>query len=118
MNLNELQQLWKCSDRLAVINYENTRRLDLLRNQTPAVLAYTGIQYQSLGADLMTSPQLNYLQDHLRILSGLYGILRPFDGIVPYRLEMQARLQIAGQQNLYDFGAPKSITNYLKRPKW
>ncbi|KAF0415682.1 peroxide stress protein YaaA [Pediococcus acidilactici] len=103
MNLNELQQLWKCSDRLAVINYENTRRLDLLRNQTPAVLAHTGVQYQSLGADLMTSPQLNYLQDHLRILSGLYGILRPFDGIVPYRLEMQARLQIAGQQNLYDF---------------
>ncbi|MGL3992904.1 peroxide stress protein YaaA, partial [Pediococcus acidilactici] len=50
-----MRQLSKCSDRLAVISYENTRRLDLLRNQTPAVLAYTGIQYQSLGADLMTS---------------------------------------------------------------
>lgn len=103
MSLTELQQLWKCSDRLARINYENTRRLDLLRNQTPAVLAYSGIQYQTLGADLMTNGQLNYLQDHLRIISGLYGILRPFDGIVPYRFEMQAQLPIGEHPNLYGF---------------
>jgi cytoplasmic iron level regulating protein YaaA (DUF328/UPF0246 family) len=47
--------------------------------------------------------QLDYVQKHLRILSGFYGVVKPMDGVVPYRLEMQAKVMVAGYRNLYDF---------------
>ena len=70
---------------------------------TPAVLAYEGIQYQHLAPSVMTAGQLDYVQEHLCILSGFYGVLRPFDGVVPYRLEMQARLTVGDAENLYAY---------------
>lgn len=103
MSYEELKKLWKSSDRLTKQNYDVLQNINLRRNLTPAVMAYTGIQYQYMAPDLMTTDQLKYLQKNLRILSGFYGILKPFDGIVPYRLEMQAKLQIEGQFNLYNF---------------
>jgi len=95
--------LWHCSDKLARPNYQWLQELDLKRQLTPALLAFSGIQYQYMAPDLFTAPALAYVRDNLRILSGFYGILRPFDGIVPYRLEMQSKLQVAGTHNLYDF---------------
>jgi cytoplasmic iron level regulating protein YaaA (DUF328/UPF0246 family) len=56
-----------------------------------------------MAPDLFTEPALNYLQNHVRILSGFYGILKPFDGIIPYRLEMQAPLPVKKSKNLYTF---------------
>ena len=52
---------------------------------------------------VMETAQLDYLREHLRILSGFYGLLRPFDGVTPYRLEMQAKLSVDGHRDLYDF---------------
>lgn len=95
--------LWHCSDKLARPNYEWLAQLDLTRQLTPALLAFSGIQYQYMAPDLFTAPALAYVRANLRILSGFYGILRPFDGVVPYRLEMQAKLSVAGTHNLYDF---------------
>ncbi len=99
----EAKQLWHCSDKLAQPNYDWLQKVDLTQQLTPAVLSYSGIQYQYMAPDIFTQPALDYLQDHLRILSGFYGILRPFDGIVPYRLEMQARLKIGAYKDLYHF---------------
>jgi len=109
--LNQLRQLtysqaktlWHCSDKLAQPNYDWLQRLDLDRQLTPALLAFSGIQYQYMAPDLFTAPALDYVRDNLRILSGFYGILRPFDGIVPYRLEMQSKLAVAGTPTLYAF---------------
>ena len=76
---------------------------------TPAVFSYEGIQYQNMAPQVMAAEQLNYVQAHLRILSGFYGVLRPFDGVTPYRLEMQAKLSMsrgasgAPARNLYEF---------------
>ena len=76
---------------------------------TPAVFSYEGIQYQNMAPQVMSADQLEYLQAHLRILSGFYGVLRPFDGVTPYRLEMQAKLAMlcgasgAPSRNLYEF---------------
>ncbi|WP_204120575.1 MULTISPECIES: peroxide stress protein YaaA [Levilactobacillus] len=95
--------LWHCSDKLARPNYQWLQELDLKRQLTPALLAFSGIQYQYMAPDLFTAPALAYVRDNLRILSGFYGILRPFDGVVPYRLEMQSKLQVAGAHTLYDF---------------
>jgi hypothetical protein len=66
-------------------------------------MAYDGIQYQYMAPETFTASMIDYVQQNLRILSGFYGVLSPLDGIVPYRLEMQARLQIGGAKNLYDF---------------
>lgn len=104
----ELRELWGCSERLAA---ENARRVRTLAEDmaadtgslTAAVMAYDGIQYQHLRASVMDERQLSWLGEHLRIASGLYGLLRPFDGVVPYRLEMQARLAVDGARNLYQY---------------
>lgn len=100
---DEAQRLWACSDRLADLNYERFRSMDLHQDTTAAVVAYEGIQYTHLAAGVMSERELEWLDKHLRILSGLYGILRPLDGVVPYRLEMQARLATEGARDLYAF---------------
>ncbi|WP_080801977.1 peroxide stress protein YaaA [Arabiibacter massiliensis] len=101
----EAKALWGCSDALAELNFERFRTMDVRAEGalTPAVLAYEGIQYQHLAPQVMTAQQLDYLQEHLRILSGFYGVLRPLDGVVPYRLEMQAKLAVGGTRDLYGF---------------
>ena len=103
MSPKELQSLWKCNDAIAKLNVERLGRMDLRRNLTPAVIAYEGIQYRYMAPGVMEAAHLDYLREHLRILSGFYGLLRPFDGVTPYRLEMQARLAVDGCRDLYRF---------------
>ena len=93
MSYGELKALWKCNDQIAALNFERLKTMDLRRGLTPAILAYEGIQYQYMSPGVFTYGELDYMQEHLRILSGFYGILRPFDGVTPYRLEMQAKLR-------------------------
>ncbi|GAX00559.1 peroxide stress protein YaaA [Secundilactobacillus silagei] len=99
----EAHNMWRCSDKLARPNYAWLQKMNLSDQLTPAIISYTGIQYQYMAPDLFTAPALAYVQANLRILSGFYGILRPFDGVTPYRLEMQAAIQVAGTRNLYQF---------------
>ncbi|MDD6142193.1 MAG: peroxide stress protein YaaA [bacterium] len=103
MSAADLQKLWKCNNSIAELNVQRLAHMDLHSNLTPAVLAYVGIQYQYLSPEAFTNQQMAYVQDHLRILSGFYGLLRPMDGVTPYRLEMQAKLSVDGQKDLYDF---------------
>lgn len=95
--------IWKCNDKLAELNYRRFQEMNLERSLTPAVLSYEGIQYQYLAPQVLEDTALEYLQDHLRILSGFYGILKPFDGVVPYRLEMQAKLGGEKLSSLYAY---------------
>lgn len=99
----ELQSLWKCNDSIAQLNIERLKSMNLRQNLTPAILSYEGIQYRYMAPGVMTAGQLEYLREHLRILSGFYGLLRPFDGVRPYRLEMQAKLSVDGAKDLYAF---------------
>lgn len=103
MSYTELKKLWKCNDQIAELNMERLKRMDLQRNLTPAILAYEGIQYQYMAPGVFTDQEFAYVQEHLRILSGFYGILRPFDGVVPYRLEMQTKLRIGEAKDLYSY---------------
>lgn len=103
MNLPALQKLWECNDEIAELNFKRLQTMNLERNLTPAVFAYDGLQYQHIAPNVLDEEALDYLQKNLRILSGFYGILRAFDGVVPYRLEMQARLACDGFKNLYAF---------------
>lgn len=100
----ELKQLLACNDEIATLNYERYQSMDLDNDTTnPAILCYDGIQYKYMAPQVFEEPYYEYIEEHLRILSGLYGILRPFDGVVPYRLEMQAKLKTSFCKNLYDY---------------
>ena len=103
LSRQELKQLWRCSDAITDLNVERLARMELGKGLTPALLSYQGIQYQYMAPGVFETGQFTYLQEHLRILSGFYGMLRPFDGVTPYRLEMQARLNVDGTGDLYGF---------------
>lgn len=98
-----LQKIWKCNAQLTQLNVERLQKMDLRKRLTPAILSYEGIQYRYMAPGVFTEDQLAYVQEHLRILSGFYGLLRPFDGVTPYRLEMQAKLPVEGYKDIYSF---------------
>ena len=100
-SLPEMKAVWKCSEKIAQEAYARLEKTELKRNLTPAFLSYEGIQYQYMAPAVFEDGQWDYVQEHVRILSGFYGILRPLDGVAPYRLEMQAKASEAG--SLYAF---------------
>jgi len=102
----ELQQLMDISEKLAELNvqrFQDWEPASAANGGKPAALAFTGDVYQGLEAGRWTEKQWAFAQDHLRILSGLYGILRPADLILPYRLEMGTALQTSEGKNLVEF---------------
>ena len=99
----ELKAIWKCNDKIAEQNFNRLENMDLYNRLTPAVLAYEGIAFQYMAPSVFEIQQFEYLQNHLRILSAFYGILKPMDGVTPYRLEMQAKVGIGDAKNLYEY---------------
>lgn len=102
MDYEELKKMWKCNDKIAAENVTRIEEMDLTNGLTPALLAYDGIQYKYMAPTIFEDKMLSYVNEHLRILSGFYGVLRPLDGVVPYRLEMQAKLCVKDTKSLYD----------------
>jgi len=100
---DELKKLWKCNDQITELNVQRLLDMDLYSRLTPAVLAYEGIQYQYMAPGVFTYQDFEYVQEHLRILSGFYGLLKPLDGVTPYRLEMQAKLTVGNTKDLYAY---------------
>ena len=113
MSYDELKKLWKCNDAIAALNVERLKNMDLQSRLTPAILAYEGIQYQYMAPNVFTENELAYVQEHLRILSGFYGVLKPFDGVTPYRLEMQSKLKTCEAKDLYTYWDDKIADNLL-----
>ncbi len=107
LSYTQAKEIWKCNDNIAKLNYERIQKMNLYADLTPAILSYEGIQYQYMGPGVFTSEEFDYIEEHLRILSGFYGVLSPFDGVKPYRLEMQSKLQFAEFGSLYDFWGKK-----------
>lgn len=103
LDRNALKRLWACSDRIVDQNMERLEHMDLHKAVTPAVLSYDGIAYQYLTPEAFSDAEFSYVQEHLRTLSGFYGVLKPMDGVVPYRLEMQAKASVHGSLDLYDY---------------
>ena len=113
----QIASLMKLSDALASLNvarYEAWSPRATARNARQAVLAFNGDVYEGLQARTLTATQLDWLQQHLCILSGLYGVLRPLDWMQPYRLEMGAALATERGPNLYRFWGPR-IADYLNQ---
>ena len=106
LTLSELKSLMSISDDLARLNRDRFvafQDVPAANRIKPAALAFNGDTYRGLEAETLSDDDMAYGQDHLRILSGLYGILRPLDGIQPYRLEMGSRLKTRRGKSLYDY---------------
>ena len=112
LTYEDQKKLWACNDQIARLNAGRFAEMDLERLLTPAILSYDGIQYTYMAPAVFEDGQYDYVQEHVRILSAFYGVVRPLDGVVPYRLEMGARWtgltkgadpSIAGSRNLYEF---------------
>lgn len=113
-DFQRLKSLLACNEEIATLNFERYKYMDLYKNLTPAILSYDGIQYKYMSPNSFTDSEFNYIQRHLKILSGFYGILSPFDGIVPYRLEMQAKINIDNKKNLYGYWKDKLYSQLTK----
>ncbi len=115
---SQLSKLMKINPELAQLNFERFQQWELPfdgKNATPAVFSYTGEVFRGLEASSLKKTDVSFAQDHLRILSGFYGVLRPLDLILPYRLEMgQAGISAGKAKNLYDFWRPL-ITSALNK---
>jgi cytoplasmic iron level regulating protein YaaA (DUF328/UPF0246 family) len=113
----ELMQLMDISPALADLNvarYKNWKKEHTEDNSRPALYAFDGDVYTGLDAYSMSVDAIQFADQHLRILSGLYGILKPFDLIQPYRLEMGTQLAVKEHSNLYGFWGNR-IANYLNK---
>ena len=111
----DLKNLMSVSDKIADLNYnrfKNWEDPNTSENSRQAVYAFKGDVYSGLDADTIDEDKFDYLQNSLRILSGYYGLLRPFDQILPYRLEMGTKLENENGNNLYKFWGDK-ITDVL-----
>lgn len=101
---NDIKKLMGLSDKLADLNYQRFQRMKFPQKNlelSPAGLLFNGDTYTGLKFNELNKNEQKYAQKHLRILSGLYGILRPFDGIQPYRLEMGTKLKTSMGKDLY-----------------
>ena len=106
-NPSEISQLMKLSDKLSLLNtsrYQSWKgQKKTSKTSKQSVFVFKGDVYQGLKAEELSKKELDFCQRHLRLLSGLYGVLRPLDVIEPYRLEMGTKLESEQGKNLYDF---------------
>jgi cytoplasmic iron level regulating protein YaaA (DUF328/UPF0246 family) len=106
LSVQDVAELMKLSDKLASLNvarFESWEPTFNFENAKQAVLAFKGDVYTGLDAESLTDDDLQFAQDHLRILSGLYGVLKPLDLMQAYRLEMGTKLNNSRGKNLYEF---------------
>lgn len=103
LSVKKLQQLMKINEKLAQLNKDRYQQIQLDTNGFPAILTYDGIQYKNIDASNFSLVDTVFAQKHIRILSGLYGILKPYDSIYPYRLDALTPIKINAFKNLYDY---------------
>lgn len=103
MSEEELQTMMKINHKIAQQNKDRYTDFRYDTKGMPAILAYDGIQYKNIEANDFDEKDQVYATEHIRILSGLYGVLKPYDSIREYRLEMQARIQVGAYKNLYAY---------------
>jgi len=109
--VDDLKDLMNLSEKLGQLNWERNQNFKM-NDSRPAIFTFNGDVYSGLNPYSLSSKALDSLQKKLRIISGLYGILLPFDLIHPYRLEMGTLLKIGSNNNLYEFWK-KKITDYV-----
>lgn len=117
LSYEQAKELWKTNDKITKQNIERFADMSLTKMLTPAIFSYEGIQYQHISALYLEDGMIEYIQKNLRILSGFYGVLKPLDGVRPYRLEMQAKTDIDNVKSLYDFWGRKLYDEIIDKSR-
>lgn len=116
-SVRSLKQLMSVSENIAELNFQRFQEYERpfrIGDTKQSLLAFNGDVYTGMQADTFTEEDLDFAQEHVRILSGLYGLLRPLDLMHPYRLEMGTRLKTGRRKNLYEFWGDK-ITELVNK---
>ena len=111
---DEIARIMKVNEKIAQQNKQRYQEMKFDEHGKCAIESYDGLQFKYMHFASLTAVQQAYLQEHMRIISGFYGVVAPMDSIYPYRLEMQAKISVDGYANLYDFWGAK-IADELKR---
>ena len=113
----DIASLMGLSDKLAALNFDRYQSWKASKTQSDdskPLMVFKGDVYQGLEAETLNTQDMKFAQKHLRILSGLYGILKPLDVIRPYRLEMGTKLETSNGKNLYEFWGERVRNNVLE----
>ena len=102
-DLYELMEMWGCSEKIAEVNQKRFAEMNLSENLMCAIERYTGMQYQSLDYASLNETQKAYILKHVLIPDAFHGLLKADDGIVPYRMDFHAQIQINGCKDLYEY---------------
>lgn len=113
LSLDEIETIMKVNPKIAMDTFIYYNDFFDFKHEIPAILSYCGLQYTHIKAEEFKDSDFSFINDTVRILSGLYGILKPYDGICPYRLEMQCKLDINGK-NLYKYWSDKIYKELYK----
>ncbi len=117
LTIPQIQKVLMCSEKIAQEAYIQYEKMRVTNIGVPAILSYEGIQYQYMAPDVFTDDQFIYVQKYIRILSGLYGVLKPLDHVMPYRLELHDKIQYQEHHSLYDFWKYKVYKEIVKEDK-
>ncbi|MGO1043647.1 peroxide stress protein YaaA [Clostridioides difficile] len=102
-SVEDFKSKMKINEKLAILNKSRFDNFKFDSLGTPAILTYDGIQYKNIEAENFTKQDEEFANSCIRIISGLYGVVKPYDSIYEYRLEMQTKLQIRKFKNLYEY---------------
>lgn len=103
LSLDDARYIWSASDKITIQSYNQFQNMKKLKDLCPAITCYDGIQYKYMAPGIFDNDALLYISKHLKIISGLYGILSPFDEISPYRLEMASKIDFDEWKSLYKY---------------
>ena len=111
---SEMAKVWKVKGALLSSSLSSLSMLSLEDSGSPAIFSYDGIQYTYMSPSSFTDSMLEYAEKNLRIISGLYGLLRPLDGVGTYRLEMESPISISGYGDLYSYWGGKIASSLME----
>lgn len=114
LSVEDMKDMLACNDSIAQEAYQAYQHMDLREQVVPALLSYDGIQYTYMAPSVFIDEYFTYVDEHVRILSGLYGILRPLDGVVPYRLELNNSFHTPFCTNLYEYWKDRLYLDIVK----
>lgn len=114
---DEIKTMMNVNEKLALINKLRYEKIKFDDKGSAAILAYTGTVYKNMKASVFDKEDIEFCRDHIRILSGLYGILNPYDSVYEYRLELKTKLKVGNKNNLYDYFGDSIYKNLVSKDR-
>lgn len=103
LSVDEIMSIMNVNSKIADLNKKRYEKMKFDDKGSPAILAYTGTVYKNMNPSIFNRDEIEFCKNKIRILSGLYGVLNPYDSVYEYRLELKTKIRIDGKKDLYDY---------------